>query len=74
MAQTAHINALAYLQSRPLPPLASIAVFLAVVSVSWAERRRSRIALSHLDDRMLDDVGLTRAQATQESARPFWQC
>ena len=73
MAQTASVNALSYLQSRPLPPLASVAVFAAVVLVSWAERRKSRKALAALDDRLLEDVGLTPSQARLESARPFWR-
>ena len=73
MAQTSSINALSYLQSRPLPPLATLAVFVAVVVVSWSERRKSRIALGHLDNRLLDDIGLTRAQARFECERPFWE-
>src|SRR5262245_35889393 len=39
----------------------------------WLERNRTRRALDRLDDRMLADIGVTRAQARQESARPFWQ-
>ena len=73
MAQTSSINALSYLQSRPLPPLATLAVFVAVVVVSWSERRKSRIALGHLDNRLLDDIGLTQAQARFECERPFWE-
>ncbi len=33
-------------------------------------RQRSRLA--HLDDRMLRDIGITRAQAAAEAARPTW--
>ena len=72
MAQSTSVTALAYLQSRPLTPTATLAVHFAVVLVSWAERRRSRIALSRLDDHMLDDIGVSRAQAQKEAQRPFW--
>ncbi|MEM5476747.1 DUF1127 domain-containing protein [Pacificibacter sp. AS14] len=33
---------------------------------------RQRTALADLDDSMLSDIGITRAQAEQESARPTW--
>ena len=39
----------------------------------WLERRRSRQALSQLDDRQLLDIGLTPSQAIAESAMPFWR-
>ena len=41
----------------------------------WAERRAQRHALLELADRkhLLEDLGLTRAQAVREAARPFWQ-
>lgn len=45
---------------------------LATVAL-WRERRRTRQHLSHLDDRALADVGLTRAQQRGESAKSFWQ-
>jgi uncharacterized protein YjiS (DUF1127 family) len=41
--------------------------------VLWHERRRTRQHLSHLDDRALADVGLTRAQQRGEYAKSFWQ-
>ena len=34
--------------------------------------RRQQRALSLLDDHLLSDVGLTRAQALKEAARPIW--
>lgn len=33
---------------------------------------RSRQALADLDDRALEDVGLTAAQARREATRPIW--
>ncbi|MFN3546312.1 MAG: DUF1127 domain-containing protein [Mesorhizobium sp.] len=54
--------------------------FLAVVSISdlvirlgrFADRRRQRRDLLDLTDDQLRDIGLTRAQARREAARPFW--
>lgn len=39
----------------------------------WADRHGQRRALGELDDRLLDDVGLTRAQADAERRKPFWR-
>jgi uncharacterized protein YjiS (DUF1127 family) len=41
----------------------------------WAERRRQRTTLGELieEKHLLDDIGLTRAQALREAAKPFWQ-
>ena len=33
----------------------------------------SRNALARLDDDMLKDIGLTRAEAEEEAAKPFWK-
>lgn len=35
-------------------------------------QRRELTALSLLEDRLLDDIGLTRADALVEAQRPFW--
>ena len=39
----------------------------------WLERARQRQALLRLPDALLDDVGITRAEAWQEGAKPFWR-
>jgi uncharacterized protein YjiS (DUF1127 family) len=36
-------------------------------------RSRQREALSRLDDRLLEDIGVTREQAKAEAAKPFWK-
>jgi uncharacterized protein YjiS (DUF1127 family) len=36
-------------------------------------RRRQRKALLGLDDRMLADVGIAKAQAVEEASKPFWK-
>jgi uncharacterized protein YjiS (DUF1127 family) len=38
----------------------------------WHELARQRRALLSLDDHMLKDIGLSRADAAREAARPFW--
>ena len=37
------------------------------------ERRRQRLALARLDDRMLRDIGLTTADVDGEVTKPFWK-
>lgn len=39
----------------------------------WIERRSQRRALAALDDRLLKDVGISRAEAGRETAKPFWR-
>jgi len=39
----------------------------------WKVRREARSALSHMDERMLRDIGLDRFRASQESRKPFWK-
>jgi uncharacterized protein YjiS (DUF1127 family) len=38
----------------------------------WQELARQRRALLHMDDHMLKDIGLSRADAVREAERPFW--
>jgi len=42
---------------------------------NWAERRRQREALRQLAENkhLLDDLGLSREQALDEAAKPFWR-
>lgn len=40
---------------------------------SWQERARQRRALLALDERLLKDIGLTRADAVREGRKPFWK-
>ena len=46
--------------------------WLDVVRAAW-RRRQSRVLLAQLDDRMLQDIGITRADAQFEANRPFWR-
>ena len=50
--------------TRPQHRLPGLRTLLAL----WTQRR----ALAQLDDRALADIGLTRAEAQAEAARPVW--
>ena len=56
-------------QRAPLHPFAAAWVLVA----SWIERARQRQALAELDDHMLRDIGITRAEAARETGKPFWR-
>jgi uncharacterized protein YjiS (DUF1127 family) len=40
--------------------------------LDWQERARQRRRLSELDDRLLKDIGLSRADVAREVEKPFW--
>ncbi len=39
----------------------------------WFDRHAQRQALLELDDHMLRDIGLSRADAASEASKRFWQ-
>ena len=39
----------------------------------WQQRARDRRQLEALNDRMLRDIGLTRADVFAEASKPFWR-
>ncbi len=45
---------------------------LAILLV-WQERGQQRRHLAALDDRLLRDMGMSRADAAREAAIPFWR-
>lgn len=49
------------------------ATLLMIRLAIWRERRARRADLGRLDDRMLADIGLSRADAELEVAKPFWR-
>jgi len=64
--------------TRPAPPepvnsSQTLWLRLFLAFYAWLERARERHALSELDDRMLKDIGLARADITRETDKLFWQ-
>lgn len=51
----------------------SFAREVAELALLWLERHRQRRVLAGLDDHLLKDIGISRADAWQESAKPFWR-
>ena len=43
------------------------------VICEWHRRSRDRAKLAMLDDRMLRDIGVTRADVMYECDKPFWR-
>lgn len=41
--------------------------------LTWLDRARQRRHLGELDDRLLRDIGLSRAEVEHEIERPFWR-
>lgn len=39
----------------------------------WRRRIQARHELAALGDRMLKDIGLTRADALAQASKPFWK-
>jgi uncharacterized protein YjiS (DUF1127 family) len=54
---------------RPIHPFATAWLLV----TSWIDRARQRNALATLDDRMLQDIGITRFAAARECGKPFWR-
>jgi uncharacterized protein YjiS (DUF1127 family) len=76
MITTNSLN-LAQLSSRNLvSPLQVVAKRVAAawaMANLWHERSRQRRQLMALDDRMLSDIGVSRAEADEEGQKRFWQ-
>lgn len=66
-------NVLGYFADRKLPPLTTAALRFVVLLLKWETRRLSRKSLQHLDDHLLNDIGVSRGQAQQQLHRRFWQ-
>ena len=53
--------------------LVAVLVRGADILSAWHERSHQRRTLLALDDRMLKDIGISRAEARQEGRKPFWK-
>jgi uncharacterized protein YjiS (DUF1127 family) len=52
--------------------LKRVAAHIFTTVFEWHERARQRRRLSEIDDRMLEDIGLSRADVSREVEKPFW--
>lgn len=64
-ASRSALDVIAHLARLPLAILETLLV--------WQERDRQRRHLATLDDRLLRDIGISRADAAREAAVPFWR-
>ena len=46
---------------------------LVTTVVAWQQRYEMRRHLLEMEDRLLDDIGMSRAQARLEADKPFWR-
>jgi uncharacterized protein YjiS (DUF1127 family) len=64
----------AAIQPRRAPQQASVvAARVYAIFGEWRRRSRDRASLARLNDRMLADIGLTRADAEYLVNKPFWK-
>jgi uncharacterized protein YjiS (DUF1127 family) len=52
--------------------MARVVTHGAVRVLAWQDRARSRRQLANLDDHLLRDIGISRADMTREVGKPFW--
>lgn len=62
-------------QSRPgfAPRFGAIVMRLIEGLAVWHERSRQRYHLATLDDHVLKDIGVSRADVAREVDKPFWR-
>jgi uncharacterized protein YjiS (DUF1127 family) len=59
---------------RPAPAAGpGLAARLLATIFEWSARARERRALFRLDDHLLKDIGLSRADVAREADKHFWQ-
>jgi uncharacterized protein YjiS (DUF1127 family) len=71
--ELARAQALPFSFSRAMALLVGSVVVGVEALVSRAELHRSRRQLAELDDRLLRDIGLSRASARFEATKGFWE-
>lgn len=53
-------------------PLSRALLGAAVAVANWETRHKTRQNLRDMSPELLDDIGLTRAEAQREADKPFW--
>lgn len=59
--------------AQPLPPMSRVAFGVAVAILGWETRKQTRRKLALLDEHLLNDIGLSPAEAEAETEKPFWR-
>ena len=60
------------LPARILPDFRTHGRTLLDTLILWNRRSRERMALREMDDRLLRDAGISKADAEHEAGKPFW--
>ncbi len=68
-ASTIHNTDFQSPRRHPVNPLKRLYALLYI----WQARAEQRYSLTEIEDRLLADVGITRAEADREAAKPFWR-
>ncbi len=55
-----------------LSALMALPLYALEMAAFWSELARQRRSLGRLDDRLLRDIGLTRADVEAETTKRFW--
>ena len=53
--------------------LSTLIVKVTDTVLDWQDRARQRHRLGEMDDHLLRDIGLSRADLEYESSKPFWR-
>ena len=56
-----------------LDDLGDAAQWVLATLCQWHRRSREREQISQMDERMLKDIGITRAEALRLGSKPFWR-
>ena len=63
----------AWLRHFPASALVVRARHAVALAALWQQRARERKQLAAFDDRLLRDIGVSRADALRECGKPFWR-
>ena len=73
MAFSDRVTLLSPMEIARLPLFSRLAFDLAYTIAKWQTRSSTRRSLRHLDDHLLQDIGLDARIAFDEGSKRFWQ-